>query len=136
VVSAFVLIDEVLQKERDVTALQVAALAQFLGNVARDVFGPLFRGIEADDADGVLILPFEHIHDDRFEVGPLYIGLSVSPPVTPEIIHNDVDVLIVSIGDDRRGPACSRHTQYSHNAIQPRLKRNSADSFRGAEHGI
>jgi hypothetical protein len=59
VVSAFVLIDEVLQKEGHVAALQIAAPAQFLGSVARDVLGPFFGGVEADDADRVSILPFE-----------------------------------------------------------------------------
>ena len=37
VVSAFVLLDEILQIDRDVAQLQIAAPAQLVGNVARDV---------------------------------------------------------------------------------------------------
>jgi Protein of unknown function (DUF3606) len=91
--------------------------------------------VETYDPDRVLILTVEHVHDERFEVGSLYIGLSGSPAAAPEIIHHDVDVLIVGIGDDRRCPASSKHTQYSTSTIQPRLKRLSADSFLVVEHG-
>ena len=56
---------------------QIAAPAQLGCDIGGDVLGPFFRGVEADDPNRVLVLPFEHVHDDRFEVGALHVGFPV-----------------------------------------------------------
>src|SRR5258708_17347547 len=76
--------------------------------------------IEADDPNRVLILPFEHIHDDRFEVSLLGVGLAVGPAVAAEIVQNDIDILIVAPRHDRRGPTGLTHVQ-NPNATKPAL---------------
>jgi hypothetical protein len=58
---------------------------------------------------GFLILPFEHIHDYRLEVSLLGGGLSVGSAVAAEIIQNDVDILIIATGHDRRAPIGLTH---------------------------
>jgi hypothetical protein len=69
VVTALVSVDEILQADRDVAHLKIAAVAQFMGNVGRDVLRPSFGGVEADDADRVLVLTGQKIGDDGFKVG-------------------------------------------------------------------
>jgi hypothetical protein len=44
---------------------------------------PAFGRVEADDAKGVLILAFEEVSDDRFEVLSLQIGLRPYVPTGP-----------------------------------------------------
>ena len=45
--------DKILDARRRVAQLQIAAPAQFVGDIGRDVARPSFRGVEADDADRV-----------------------------------------------------------------------------------
>jgi hypothetical protein len=60
-------------------------------------------------AAGFLILPLEHVHDESFEVGALYVVLTIGPAATTKIIYHDIDILIVAIGHDRRRPAGPTH---------------------------
>jgi hypothetical protein len=57
VISAFVPLDELFQVKRHVAELEVTPTAQLLGNLARDVFGPFLGGVEADDPNGIVVLP-------------------------------------------------------------------------------
>ena len=58
-ITAFVTVDEVLQEERNVTLLRVAASPQLLGDIGLYVLRPVFGGVEGDDADRVFILPLQ-----------------------------------------------------------------------------
>ena len=49
-------LDEVLNAGRHVPQLQIAAPAQLMGNVFRDVLRPAFGCVEGDDPDRVLVL--------------------------------------------------------------------------------
>src|SRR5664279_6346649 len=80
----------------------------------------MLRRVEGDDADRIIELPRYQICDDRFEVCPLDVGLAVSGPKAAKAVDHEIDRLIRAIGHDRRGPACSRHTQNSTNATQHR----------------
>ncbi len=66
---------------------------------------PTFGGVEANDPNRVLILSFEHVHDDGLEVCPLDIRFAIGPTVSAKVIHDDIDVLIVAIRHDRRRSA-------------------------------
>jgi hypothetical protein len=72
----FVPREKAIEVRRDLAHLELAAPAEFLGDVGRDVARPAFAGIEADDADGVGILPVKQVLDDGLEVGRLDIGLA------------------------------------------------------------
>jgi hypothetical protein len=49
---------------RNFCHLQVAAAADFLGNILRDVSRPAFGGIEADDAHRVFTLYVQQVGDN------------------------------------------------------------------------
>jgi hypothetical protein len=74
-----------------------------------NILRPVFGGVEADDPDRVLILPFEHVHDDRFEIGALDVGLPEGSTAATKIVHNDVDVLIIASRHDRWRPTGFTH---------------------------
>jgi hypothetical protein len=50
-----------------------------VGDIAGD-----FGGVETYNPDWVLVLPLEHVDDDRFEVRSLDVGFSVGATVSPK----------------------------------------------------
>src|SRR5882762_674141 len=86
VIPAFIAVDEVLQEERNVTLLQVAALPQHLGDIGGYVLRPVFGGVEGDDADRVLILPLQQVEDDGFEIGPFEVSFRPDTAGAAQII--------------------------------------------------
>jgi len=54
-----------------------------VGDVSRDVLRPAFCGIEADDADRVLVLAGEQIPNDGFQIGRFVIGFRPDAAITP-----------------------------------------------------
>ena len=42
-----------------IAPLEIAAAAQLLGDVGRDILRPALDGIECEDADRIFILPFQ-----------------------------------------------------------------------------
>jgi hypothetical protein len=48
-----------------------------------------------------LLLPVEHIGDDGFEIARLDIGFAPDLAHPPQVVHCQVDVLIVATGHDR-----------------------------------
>jgi hypothetical protein len=109
VIATFVSLDETFQIKRNVAHLKIATVPYLMGYIGGDVLRPAFTGIEADHADGVAVLPLQHSHDDRFEVRPPDICFSIGAADRPEIIHDDVDRVVVVIRDDRRRPAGITH---------------------------
>jgi hypothetical protein len=95
-----VVVDEVLKEEGNVTCLEIAALAQFVGDIGRDVLRPFFGGIEGDDADGVLVLALEHIEDHGFKVGIFDVGFPPGAAAAAKVVSDKLDVLIVLIRHD------------------------------------
>src|SRR5580658_8628161 len=74
----------------------------------------MLKRVEGDDADRNVELPRHQIGDDSFEVGPLNVGLAIGGAKPAEAVDYQIDCLIRAVGHDRhdrRGPACSRHTQ-------------------------
>jgi hypothetical protein len=67
-----------------------------VGHVTRDILLRFFRGVEPDNPDRVLVVAFEHVHDDRFEVGALDISFAIGAAVATEIVQYDADGLIVA----------------------------------------
>jgi hypothetical protein len=47
----------------------------------------------------------EQVADDRFQVSIVCISFPPDPASAAEIIHDEVDILIVAIWDDRGRPA-------------------------------
>src|SRR3982074_2938008 len=66
-VPALVAIDEILQEERNVALLQIAAPAQLLGDVGGNVLRPVLRGVKGNHADRAFILALEQVENDRLE---------------------------------------------------------------------
>ena len=58
---AFEAVDEALQEKRDVAVLQIATLAQLMGDVFGDILRPALGSVEGHDADGVAVLPGEQV---------------------------------------------------------------------------
>ena len=73
-VAAFVAVDEVLEEERNVAHLQIAAPAQLMGDICGDVLRPALGGVEGDDADRVVVLAGQQVLDHGFQVGGLDVG--------------------------------------------------------------
>ena len=69
VITAFVPVGEILQVKWDVSRLQIAAVAQFTGDVLENIFRPVLGGIEGDDTDRVTILAGQQVLNYRFDVG-------------------------------------------------------------------
>lgn len=82
-ISPFVSVDEILQEERNVSQLQIAALAAFGGRRQPRRPATSFRGIEADHADRVLELAGEQIPNDGFQIGHFVIGFRPDAAVAP-----------------------------------------------------
>ena len=97
------------EARRHLARLELAAPTEFLSDVGRDVARPAFAGIEADDADGLRILPVEQVLDDGLEVGSLDIGLAVGPTPPAEIVHDQADVSILVSWHNRGRPICVTH---------------------------
>jgi hypothetical protein len=72
-------IAEVLKEEWHVAHLQIAPMTHFLGDVCRDVLRPTFGGVETYNPDRGFVLPLEHVHDDRFEIGALNVARPLRP---------------------------------------------------------
>src|ERR1700761_8179020 len=87
--------------ERHVTELQVATLAQLVGDVGRNVLRPAICGVEGNDAHRVAELSLEHAHDHRLKVGSVGIGFSISAARGTEVVQDYVDVLALVLGNDR-----------------------------------
>jgi hypothetical protein len=74
-----------------------------------------------------MILPLEHVHDDRLEVDALDVGFAVGAAVATEVVEDDVDSLVVAIGHDRGRPIGLTHHKL--HATEPGFKRDRADWF-------
>ena len=73
----FVPREKALEARRDLALLQITPAVDFLCDIGRNIARPAFAGIEADDADGVGILPVKQVLDDGLEIGRLDIGLLI-----------------------------------------------------------
>jgi len=62
---------------------KIKAAHDFAGDVSRCILDPTLRDIEGDDANRVVILAGHQVGNDRFEIGPLCVGLAIDPAVTP-----------------------------------------------------
>jgi hypothetical protein len=84
-IAAFVTINEVVQEERNIAQLKVAALPQLMGNITRRVSRPAFRDVEGNDAQRVRILAGQKVGDHGLEIGGS--GLRPVPQSTQIIFH-------------------------------------------------
>lgn len=74
-VPTFMTVDEILKEERNIALLQIAGSPQLLRHVGGYIFRPALGGIEADNANRVLVLPAQEIGYHPVEVGVLGVGL-------------------------------------------------------------
>jgi hypothetical protein len=65
--------------------------------------------LKGKDADRVLVLALEQVGDHRLEIGRLIIRFAPDPAKPAQIVHQQVDIVVVSAADDRRGPVGSTH---------------------------
>jgi hypothetical protein len=90
VIAAFVLVDKVLKEKRHVAELEIAASAQFPGDVLGDVLRPFLGGVEGDDPDRAFVLPLKQVEDHGFQIGGLSVGFTPDATMAAEVIQNEV----------------------------------------------
>ena len=69
---------------------RIGSNAGAAGDVIRNVFRPALGGVEGDDAERLLILPLQQIHDDGFEIGVSEISFGPDPAEPAEVVGYDV----------------------------------------------
>lgn len=84
--------------------LQLASASQLLGDVFRYVLRPAFGRVEGNDADRVGVFTREQAKDHVFQIGRFDVGFAVSSTISSEVVHDNIDALIVTRGHDRRSP--------------------------------
>jgi hypothetical protein len=52
---------------------------------------PTLRGLESDDADWIVVLAGKQVLNNRFELGPLVIGLAPRAPFPTNVVGYQVD---------------------------------------------
>ena len=77
----------------------VTAGLQFASNISRDISGPSFSGIEADNPNWICVLTPQQVRDDSFEIGLLKAGLPPATAQITEIIRHEIDGFIMAIRD-------------------------------------
>jgi hypothetical protein len=97
---AFVAFDEVLDAGGHISGPEIATPAQLLGDILGDVAGPALGRIEADDLRRAVILAGEQIGDDGFEVGRLVVGILPDPAEPTQIVHHEVDIMVINPRND------------------------------------
>jgi hypothetical protein len=77
-------LDEIRDRGGQLAHLQIAATAQFAGDVFGNVFRPALGGIKGDDADRIAILAAQQVLNYRFEVGGLVSASRQARPSRPK----------------------------------------------------
>ena len=79
-----------------------ATSPQLIGNINGHIARPAFSRIEGDDADRILVLPFDQIPDQRRAVGSGFVSLTPGSTETAEVIEDQVDITTCMIRYKRR----------------------------------
>ena len=82
----------------DTIALGVAASLDFECDVLRNIFRPMLRGVERNDADRVTELAGNQVHYDRFEIRLLDLGFPVDRTQRTKTVDDKVDGLVGAAG--------------------------------------
>ena len=98
------MVHKVLQEERHVTHLQIAALAQFVCHISRYILRPFLGGVEGNHPQRAFVLAFEEVEDDGFEISGLDVSFAVDTAIATKLIDDKVYVLIVAFRSDLRIP--------------------------------
>jgi len=88
-------VDKILQEERNIPHLLIAASPDFVSDVGRDVLGPPLGGIETDDSDRALVLAAQEVGDHGVKIGVFRVGFRPNPAGAAKVVEDHVDVLIV-----------------------------------------
>jgi len=99
--------EEALQRFRHFAQLQIAPAPQLGRDIGGNVPRPALGAVESEDADRVLVLALEQVGDNGFEIGRLEVGFAPDPAQPAQIVHHQVDIMVIPAGDDRRGPVGS-----------------------------
>ena len=105
----FVPREKAREARRDLACLKLAPAPQLLCDVGRNIPRPSLSGVEADDADGLRILPVEQVLNDGLKVRGLDIGLAIGAAAAAEIAHDQADVSILVSWHNRGRPICVTH---------------------------
>src|SRR4051812_38793231 len=106
--AALMAIDKALEEGGHIAQLQIASPAELVGDVAGNILRPFLGGVEADYADRVFVLALEEVDDHRFQIGGFHVALAPDPAAA-ELVDDEVDVLIIALGHDRRRPTGLTH---------------------------
>ena len=78
--------------------LDIAAGLNFAGDVRRDVFGPVLKGVEGNHADGIVKLPCQQVGDDALEIYPLDFAFAADAAQPAEAVDNEIYGLVRAVG--------------------------------------
>ena len=94
-------------------SFDIAAGPNFAGDNLGDVFRPVLKRVEGNDADRIVELPRREVGDDSFEVCPLDFGFAVDATTQlTEAVDHEVNGLIRPIRHDRGLPAGLTHREF------------------------
>ena len=91
-------LNEILNGRWHISRLEIAAPAQLVGYILRNIFGPALGRIEGDDADRIIVLARKEILNNGFQVRGFVVGFPPSAADLPEIFGDKIDRLIAVIG--------------------------------------
>jgi len=115
-------LDEILNAGRNVSQLQIAAPPQFPGDVLRHVTRLALELVEAEYPDRVFVLAIEQVENDGLKIGGLEFRFAPDPAEPAEIIHHQVDVMIVTAGGRSRASSWAYALPGNSNDTEPGFK--------------
>ena len=85
-------------------ASEIEAAQNFPRNILRGILGPMFGGVERDDANRVAVLAGHQVGDGGFEIGFADIGFRKRGARFSIIVDDEIKILVVPVRYNRRGP--------------------------------
>src|SRR5690348_10147595 len=79
-------------------------MPDLFGNLFGDIARPALSGVKGNDPNWIVVLAFEQVGDHRFHLGVLDVGLPPGLTAMSKVVEHQVDGLVLSTRDDRRGP--------------------------------
>jgi hypothetical protein len=83
--------------------------------------------LKGNHADRAFILTGQKVENDGLQLGRAVVGFAPDPTQPAEIVHHQIDIMIVATGHDRGRPVGPTHTLL--HATEPGVKADTSESF-------